>query len=88
MFRKPEGHLQVALGLHETAHHSKGAVQISISISRHARDNGVVRTFVWRHTVGVLLIQDEVVAPVLQGETAPLRHNACKQALQSKPCVP
>ena len=55
-FEKPGGHLQMALGLHETAHHTEGAVQISISISSHARYDGMVRALVWRHTVRVVLI--------------------------------
>ena len=43
----------------------------------------MVRALVWRHTVGMLLIKDKIVAPVLQGEAAALRHNACKQNLHS-----
>lgn len=70
----------MALGLHEAPHDPKGAEEVPIGVGSQAGDDGVVGPLVWGHTVGVLLIQYEVVAPVLQNKAAPLWHNACCKA--------
>ena len=53
----------MALGLHEAPHDPKGAEEVPIGVSGQAWNDGVVGPLVWGHTVGVLLIQYEVVAP-------------------------
>ena len=55
--------LEMALGLHEALHDPKGAEEVPIGVSGQAWNDGVVGPLVWGHTVGVLLIQYEVVAP-------------------------
>ena len=55
----------MALGLHEPPHDPKGTEEIPIGVCGQAWDNRMVGPLEGRHTVGVLLIQDEVVASVL-----------------------
>ena len=61
-------HLQVALRLHEAAHHAEHRIQL-LGVAAHGRggcgDDGVVRPLAGRQAVGVVFIQDEVGAPVL-----------------------
>ena len=71
-----KAHLQVALGLHEGAHDTKTGEQVALWVGDHARDDGVVGPLARAQAVGVLGVQDEAVAAVLQAEAAPLRHDA------------
>ena len=70
-------HLEVTLGLHEPPHDPKRAEEVPIGVGCQAGDDGMVRPLVWCHTVGVLLVQYEVVASVLQNKAAPFGHYAC-----------
>ncbi len=65
------------LWLLEGAHDAKCAEQLPIRVCRNARDDGVVGPFARAQAVGVLGVQQEVVAPVVQREATPLWHNAC-----------
>lgn len=67
----------MALRLLEGAHDSKGAEEVALGVSGQARDDGVVGPLPGPQAVGVLRVQDEPVAPILQSEAAALRHNAC-----------
>ena len=77
----PGPHLQVPLGLLEGAHDTEGAEQLPIGVRGDAGDDGVVGPLARAQAVGVLGVQQEVVPPVVQRETAPLRHDACGAAL-------
>ena len=70
-------HLHVALRLHEAAHDAKGAVQLPIRAGRQAWDDCVVRPLAGCQAVGMRLVQDEAVAPVLQREATAVWHDAC-----------
>ena len=70
-------YLQVPLGLLEGSHDAKRAEEVSLGIRGNAWDDGVVGPLPGPQAVGVLGIQEEVVAPVVQREAAPLRDNAC-----------
>ena len=70
-------YLQVPLGLLEGSHDAKCAEEVSLGICGYAWDDGVVGPLPGPQAVWVLGIQEEVVAPVVQREAAPLRDNAC-----------
>ena len=57
--------LEMALGLHEAPHDPKGAEEVPVGVGCQARDDGVVGSLVGGDTVGVFLIQYEVVTSVL-----------------------
>ena len=67
----------MALRLLEGAHDSEGAEQVSLWVGGQAGDDGVVGPLAWPQAVGVLWVQNEAVAPVLQREATALRHNSC-----------
>ena len=67
----------MALGLLEGAHDSKGAEQVALWVGGQAGNDGVVGPFARAQAVGVLRVQNKAVAPILQREPAPLRHDAC-----------
>ncbi len=70
------------LGLHETPHHPKGTEQVPIGVCSEAWNNGVVGPLVGGYTVGMLLIKDEVVAPILQHKSAAFWYYACDTVCQ------
>ena len=72
----------MALGLHESTHHPKGTEEIPIGVSGKAWDDGVIGSLMWGNTVGVFLIQDEVIAPVLQDKATALWYYTCAHHLQ------
>ena len=72
-------YLQVPLGLLEGSHNAKRAEKVSLGIRGYAWDDGVVGPLPRPQAVGVLGVQEEVVAPVVQREAAPLRDNACNK---------
>ena len=55
----------MALGLHEAPHDPEGAEEVPVGVCGKAWDDGVVGPFERPHTVGMLFVQDEIVAPVL-----------------------
>lgn len=61
-------HLQVTLGLHESAHHAEGPVEAAVVPCDQTGDDGVVRALARRHGVGVVPVEAEVVPPVLERE--------------------
>ena len=67
----------MALGLLKGAHDAKGAEQVAVGVSGDARNDGVVGPLARPQAVGVLGIQQEVVAPVVQREATALRDDAC-----------
>lgn len=67
----------MALGLHEAPHDPKGAEEVSIGVGCQAWDDGVVGPLVGGNTVGVLLVQYEIVASVLQNKATTFWHYAC-----------
>ena len=69
----------MALGLHEAPHDPEGAEEVPAGVGRQAWDDGVVGPLVGGNTVGVLLIQYEVVASVLQNKAASFWHYACSR---------
>ena len=73
---KASTHLQVPLGLLEGSHDAKSAEEVSLGVCCYAWDDGVVGPLPGPQAVGVLGIQEEVVAPIMQREAAPLWDNA------------
>ncbi len=74
-------HLHVTLRLHETAHHAEGGVECAvISICCHAGDDGVVGALARLQPVGVIGIETEIGAAVLQGEAPAARHDTGSEA--------
>ena len=74
-------YLQVPLGLLEGSHDAKCAEEVSLGIRGYAWDDGVVRPLPGPQAVGVLGIQKEVVAAIVQREAAPLWDDACAKFL-------
>ena len=73
--------LKVPLGLHETPHVTEHAVERVVAGTRgQTRNNRVVGAFAGGKRVGVRRLQGEVGTPVVQGEAAAFRHNACSKA--------
>lgn len=70
-------HLQMPLGLLEGSHDAKCAEKVSLGVCGNARDDSVIWPLPGSQAVGVLGIQEEVVAPIVQREAAPLWDNAC-----------
>ncbi len=70
------------LGLHETPHHPKGTKEVPIGVCGKAWNDGVVGPLVRGYTIGMLLIQNEVVAPILQHKSAAFWYYACDTAYQ------
>ena len=69
-------YLQVTLGLLEGSHDAKSAEEVSLGVCGYAWDDGVVGPLPGPQAVGVLGIQEEVVAPVVQREAASLWDDA------------
>ena len=74
-------HLHVSLRLLESAHDTKCAEQVAIRVGGEARNDGVVWPFPGAQAVGVLWVQYEAVASVLESEAAALRNNACSDTI-------
>lgn len=72
-----EENLHVALRLHEPAHDAESAVQRPVGrVGHHAGDDGVVGTLPGLQFVGVVRVEAEVGAAVLQREAAALGDDA------------
>ena len=67
------------LGLLEGSHDAKRAEQVSLGIRGNAWDDGVIWPLPGSQAVGVLGIQEEVVAPIVQREATPLWDDACDE---------
>ena len=65
----------MALGLHEAAHHAKRPHRPA-ALGEKARNDGVVRPLAGGQAVGVLGLQREVVAPVVQANAGARHHHA------------
>ena len=71
-------HLHMPLGLHEASHDPKGAEQLPIGIGGQPWNDGVIWALAGGQAVGVPLLQNEAVAPVLEGEATAIWHDACR----------
>ena len=67
----------MALGLHEAPHDPKRAEEVTIGVCGQAWDDSVVGPFEGPHTVGMLLVQNEIVAPVLEDKATTLWNYPC-----------
>ena len=85
---KASTHLQVPLGLLEGSHDAKCAEKVSLGICGYAWDDGVIWPLPGSQAVGMLGIQEEVVAPVVQREAAPLWDNACMNLITLPDGIP
>ena len=72
-------HLDVALGLHVAAHDAEGTHGLAV-LHQEAGNDGVVAALAGLEGVGVLLIQGEVVATVLEGDAGTAHHHAGAEA--------
>ncbi len=70
----------MSLRLHEAAHDAVGGIKCAVFARHHRRDNRVIGSFAGLETVGVLRVEAEVVAAVLQGETKAFRHDTRTEA--------
>ena len=73
-------HLQVTLGLHEAAHHAEAGPQAAIGTRGHGGDDGMVGALAGRQGVGMVGLQAEIVAAVLQGKSPASRDDAGAKA--------
>ena len=65
------------LGLHEASHDPKGTKQIPVGVCGQPRNDCVIWALAGGQAVGVPLLQDEAVAPILEAEPAAIWHDAC-----------
>ena len=80
--------LKMALGLLIRPHDAERGEECAICSCSKGGDDRMVRPLAWCQAVGVLWVQNEVVPAVVDGETAALRHNACKPSVLHGHFVP